>query len=262
MGNDYFIQTAEQVILDSDNMPSRPAPLPAWFHTLLLVLGIGAIYFWLHVPELKIYSLQVFAGLGLGYFVLKIVTRKKLRQFLPTTMSLETVMATMAFLLLVGSTGNTASWFFPLSYVYLFFIAFSSHVVTSLVIAFLVVLFHYGLNPEMSQAGLASLISLPVVMIFFLYAKLQYQDNLEEERQLKEDQETISKMSSTNFRAQSFLQNFLQTKLRQLESLAQYPRNASLVKAQLKMINLRLTEFIKKLEQERTEVEEETGPKG
>lgn len=255
MGSGYFIQTVEQVILDSDHMPSRPAPLPVWFHTLLLSLGIGAVYFWLHVPSLKAYSLQLFAALGLGYFVLKLITRKKPRQFLPSTMSLETVMATMAFLLIVGSTGNTTSWFFPLSYVYLFFIAFSSHVITSLVVAFLVLLFHYGLNPDMSQAGLVSLTSLPLVMIFFLYARLQYQDNLEEEQQIKEDQEKIIKMSSTNFRAQNFLQNYLQAKLKQLESLAQHPGNAGLVKNQLGLINLQLADFIEQLEEEQTEAE-------
>ncbi len=240
-------------------MPSRSAHLPAWFHTLLLVSAIGAIYYWLHVPELKALSLQLFAVIGLGYFVLKILTRKKPRKFLPTMMSLETIMATMAFLLLVGSTGNTASWFFPLSYVHLFFVAFSSHVSTSVVITFLVVLFHYGLNPSMPQTGLVSLITLPVVMVFFLYARLQYLDNLEEERQLKEDQETILQMDSAKFKAKSFLQNYLQPKLKQLETLAEYPSNASLIKNQLGIISLELATVIEDLEKDSVETAE---PKG
>lgn len=239
-------------------MPYQSARFPAWLHTIFMSFGIGAIYFWLHVPSLRDHSLQLFAVIGLLYFLVKAIGKGKAWHVLPATMSIETVLATMAFLLLVGSTGGTTSWFFPLSYVHLFFVVFSSHISTSIVITLLMMLSYYGLDPRIAQHGLVSLLTLPIMTVFFLFAKLQYQKTIEDELTIKQEQERLQEVESVSFKAENFLRNYLAPKIQQIENLLKYRGNTKVARTQLRLMGLEISELLKKIK-EKEESEQESG---
>ena len=223
------------------------ARLSTAFHTLFMTLGIGFIYWWLHVPSLQLYSLQAFALIGLLYFLVKGISKTKACHILPAFMSIETVLATMAFLLLIGATGNTTSWFYPLTYIHLFFIIFSSHVGTSIAITMLIMLFHYGLTPDLAQHDLISLLTLPIIMAFFIFAKLQHEEVVADKLIIREEETELQKLESTEFQLENFLTNFLQPKVNQLEKLLQHPQNSRPIQEQIQLIKLEIEKLLSRI---------------
>lgn len=175
-------------------MPARSSQLSALLHTIAMTLGISLVYWWLHIPSFQLYSLQAFSIIGLLYFLVKGINKTKAWHILPAFMSIETVLSTMAFLLLIGATGNTASWFYPLTYIHLFFVVFSSHVGTSIAITMLIMLFHYGLTPNLVQHDLVSLLTLPIIMTFFIFAKMQHEEVIEDRLIIEEEEAEIEKL--------------------------------------------------------------------
>lgn len=227
-----------------------PARLSTAFHTTAMTLGIALIYWWLHVPSLRPYSLQAFAAIGLLYFLVKGVSKTKAWHILPAFMSIETILATMAFLLLIGATGNTASWFYPLTYIHLFFVIFSSQVGTSIFVTMLIMLFHYGLSPNLVQHELVSLATLPIVMAFFIFAKLQHEEVIEDRLIIKEEAAQLQKLESEEFQFENFLKNFLKPKIAQLEQLLDHPHNSHTIKGQLHLIKLEIEKLLNKIKSE------------
>ena len=225
-------------------MSARFNQLSTLLHTLAMTLGIALIYCWLHVPILVGYSLQAFAVIGLLYFVVKKISKTKAWYILPAFMSIETVLATMAFLLLIGATGNTASWFYPLTYIHLFFVIFSSHVGTSVIVTMLIMLFHYGLSPNLGQHDLVSLLTLPVVMAFFIFAKLQHEEIIKNKLVTQEEEVRLNELESEEFKLENFLENFLKPKMTQLEQLLEYPNNLQSIKGQLHLIKLEIEKLL------------------
>lgn len=223
--------------------------LPTLLHTTLLTIAISLAYWWLHVPELQPYSLQAFAGVALFYFLAKTLSKSRAWHILPAFMSVETALASLAFLLLIGATGNTSSWFYPLSYVHLFFITFSSQIGTSIWVTMMLMLFHYGLTPGIVQHELVSLATMPVVMVFFIFAKLQHQEVIEEKLIIQQEEAKLNELESEEFLFENFLSNFLQPKLIQLEKLAAYPQNLNAVRAQLKAIAIEAKRLLAQLQE-------------
>ncbi len=223
------------------------ARLSVAIHTLAMTLGVGFIYWWLHSPSLTPYSLQAFALIGLLYFLIKGVSKTKAWHILPAFMSIETVLSTMAFLLLIGATGNTASWFYPLAYIHLFFIVFSSHLATSIFTTMLIILFHYGLSPDIAQHELVSLLTLPIIMAFFIFAKLQHEEVIRDRLIIKEEEEELRELEAEEFQVENFLQNFLEPKIVQLEKLLEHSNNTRSIKAQLHLIRIEIEKIISRV---------------
>lgn len=236
---------------------SASARLSAAFHTLTLILGIGWVYWWLHTPQLQPYSLQLFAAITFPYFLIKFISHHNAWHVLPSFMSIETMLATMAFLLLIGSTGNTSSWFYPITYIHLFFIVFSSHIGTSIIATMLIMLFHYGLSPDLVRHELVALATVPVVMVFFIFAKRQYETVIKDELIIQEEERQLHTLESEEFQLENFLTNFLQPKLEQVDRLLQYPHNLEPVQTQLQLIKLEITKLLQRLADAKDELDEE-----
>jgi hypothetical protein len=226
---------------------SMSARLSIVFHSISMTLGIGLIYWWLHIPSLQPYSLQAFAGISLLYFLIKGLSKTKAWHIMPTFMSIETVLATMAFLLLIGATGNTASWFYPLAYIHLFFVVFSSHVGTSIFVTLLIILFHYGLSPNLAQHELVSLATLPIIMAFFIFAKLQHEEVIKDRLIIKNESAELQLLESEEFQLKNFLQNFLEPKINQLEKLLDHSHNTQSIKGQLHLIRIEIEKLLSRL---------------
>lgn len=223
------------------------ARLSTAFHTITMTLGIGLVYWWLHIPSLQPYSLQAFSAIGLLYFLIKGLSKTKAWHILPAFMSVETVLATMAFLLLIGATGNTASWFYPLTYIHLFFVVFSSHVGTSIFVTMLIVLFHYGLSPNLVQHELVSLVTLPIIMAFFIFAKLQHEEVIKNRLIIDEEEAKLGELESEEFKLESFLQNFLRPKMAQLENFLDHPGNQKSIKNQIHLVRIEIEKLLSQI---------------
>lgn len=167
-------------------------------------------------------------------------------------MSIETALATFAFLLLIGSTGNLASWFFPLSYIHLFFIIFSSQIGTSIIISMLILLFHFALNPALNQHELVSLATLPIVMLFFLFARKQHQEVITDQYIIDQSEQELAEVNYDANAMEKFLVEFLSPKLDQLKELSNYPGNSPTIYGQITIIKIEIEKLMNHIKKQNT----------
>ncbi len=257
-------QDSTQSALDSLSSLKK-TKLPSLAQILALSASVIVAYLWLSIPALAPYSLQAFAGCILLYFILKRANQAQIWQILPTTAVDEMVLVTFAFMILVGATDGTTSIFFPLMFVYLFFVSMTMNLTTSIVMTLETSLFFYALNPHLQQLNLSHLISLPVVMTFFLFAKYQYeqakrnQNLVEIEKneihsyqiflQHKESELANIKQNSnqTSQYFVSFIEHYLQPKLDQISNMLDFSQNRQTIKGQLSLIKIQLEKIADQL---------------
>ncbi|GEM_PF-405928 len=261
-------------------MPSLPTPVHArktshvrktLAQTLVLSAGIILAYVWLKIPVLAQYSLQAFAGCILLYFILKKLNDARVWELLPKTAVDEMTLVTFAFLILIGATGGTTSVFFSLIFVYLFFLSMTMHRWTAIIITLLILLFFYTLNPSLtSSLNLSHLVGIPLVMVFFLFARYQHQQakdkqtliNIEKNEvysykvYLQQKESELKKAENTTwdwlYFFESFLFGFVQPKLDQLIEMSSFPQNQKAIKGQLTLIRLELEKLKVKIKQLQT----------
>lgn len=167
-----------------------------FYHTLLLSLMVGWAFIWLKTPSLSPYALQLFGSSVLSYFIIKKINKADFWQLLPSPVSLEMAAATLAFLLVIGATGNLHSPLFALTFIHLFFLALSTHTITALIITVEIMLFHYGLAQDITSLEISSLLSIAIVMGFFLLVKDQFLKVFQHQVALKESLEKISALEA------------------------------------------------------------------
>ncbi len=226
---------------------SRSAPTLLQFLPATVLLGsIGAAYLWLQTPALAPFSLQAFAAATLIYLVIKRMQKAKIWHLVPSANSLEMALLTFAFLLLIGATGNTSSYFFALGYIHLFFIVLTMSVPTALAATTGVLLFHLGLTPELNSEAMHTLIMLPLLFTFFLFAKRQYDEARVDRQIIAEDAVAYEKLQSEEQSLEIFLQQFLQPKLAALESLAQEENQLRTLRNQLSLLQSEITKMLQR----------------
>ncbi len=226
---------------------------------LVLSAGIIGAYVWLNVTVLAQFSLQAFASCVLVYFILKKINEAGVWQVLPTTAVDEMVLVTFAFLILIGATGGTTSVFFSLIFVYLFFVSMTMYRWTSITITLETLLFFYALNPNLNaELNLSHLAGIPLVMVFFLFARYQHEQSKEKQTLINIDKNEIysykiyleqkeselvqaeDKTWDWLYFFENFLFGFLQPKLDQLIEMADFSQNQTAIKGQLTLIRLEL----------------------
>ncbi len=238
--------------------------MPAhWRHTLAQTLVLAAAiilaYIWLHIPVLAQFSLQAFAACILLYFILKKINEARVWELLPTTHVDEMSLVTFAFLILIGATGGTTSVFFSLIFVYLFFVSMTMRRWTCIAVTLLTTLFFYALNPDLAQnLNLSHLASIPLVMVFFMFAKYQYDQARHKQTLIDienneiysykiflqhKEQELEQAHGQTwdwLFFFENFIFGFIQPKLDQLVEMAQFPQNLEAIRGQLVLMHLEI----------------------
>jgi len=182
----------------------------AFIQTTLLLITVLIAYLWLKTPSLFQYSLQIFALSILIYFIGKRLTKAKIWHLAPTEKSPEIIIASFALLLLIGATGNTNSVFFPLSYLHLFFLAFSTRATTAFLMTGAIIWFHYSLGINLDLKTMSDLATLPLILTFFLFAKKQYQEVIKKNYQLEQEKAIIGQ---ENQEIDFFINSFLKPKL-------------------------------------------------
>lgn len=199
-------------------------------YTFLLLGSIILAFFWIEIPQLSLFSLQAFCAAILFYLVLKKIQKSSLWQLIPATMSVEMALALFAFLILIGSTGNLSSNLFFLSYIYLYFLVLASPLGTSIFITCSILLFHYALGMNSTSSEIIQLLTLPVMLIFYIFIRLQYQKTLQKDQELASKEATVD---SEKQELTSFSRRFLQPKLTHLnhlssQLLSNFPENEKL----------------------------------
>ncbi len=169
------------------------------FATIGVLMAFGAVLGWLAVPSLSQYALQAFAGaLGL-FFLTKRLQNAKLWHILPHTHSPELSLITFAFYLLIGATGNLNSPLLPLSFIHTFIVVFTAGPYTAIATAASAFLFHWYQADTTSTMEIVNLSIIPILLVFFLFARHQY-DALKTEGHRLAAESTALDMSEHNLR--------------------------------------------------------------
>lgn len=198
-------------------------------HTISLMAAIALAYLWLQVPALRDHSLQIFAVMMVGFFVIKRIRKAKLWHIAPDRESWELSIITFSFLLLIGATGNTESIFYPLGFLHLFFIVLASTVPTAIGATAGIMLFHYAIEQSFTFSDLQTMISLPIMLVLFIFTKHQYDQSQFKQNLLKEENKAINALTADNHadlaQLSDFIHHFLPSKITILRQLiAQSPQ--------------------------------------
>jgi hypothetical protein len=207
-----------------------------------IFLSILGTYIWLSVPSLDYYSPQLAGVLVLIYFGMRFFRKKHLFPLSNQKSTPEFALVSTAILLLIGSTGNLDSFFFPLSYLHIFFLVMSVSALQAIGLSIAVIMFHYGLIEKLSWNAGSELMSILLLLFIFLFAKKLYEDNLKKQS-VVEEQENFISTEQTN--AILFITTFLKPKLENLLHLSDYPEaNKDVIQRQIIIVQDSVEELL------------------
>lgn len=191
--------------------------LPPTVHTLVLLLTLVLSYLWVTLPILAHYSLQAVAVSVLLFFISKTLNKRKIHHLIPQYATFEVSLITFIFTLLISATGGTNSVFYPLIYIYLFLLVFSTYTQTAILTTLGLMFYQYTLMPLTNQVDLLDLASLPIILIFFLFSKQQHEAVIKDEKLLQNDSHANLEMKDQlNYLATNL--QLTQRKLKQTEA--------------------------------------------
>ena len=217
--------------------------MPALKHAILLTMTLLLAYLYLQVPFLKAYSLQFFAVVTVIYLIIQKKQRGRLYLIFPENSSFSLALINFAFLLLIGSSGSLDSSFFALTFVQLFFIALSAEDKVAIVIALEIVAFHFSLTifnrmgMDFSTLEISNLLAIPLVMVFYLFGKDQYQKAYHRSLLLNVKNRELKKAQSDDEAVAEFLHSLLDKRMPMLEFLLSYPeKNKDAILAEMQVL--------------------------
>ncbi|HYD34815.1 MAG TPA: hypothetical protein VD999_02000 [Vitreimonas sp.] len=222
--------------------------MSALVHSLSVLVAIALAFVWIQIPFLSIYSLQVFAATMALYFIIKRLSQAKLWHVAPTLSSVEMPILTFGFQMLIGATGNFHSLFFPLTFVHLFFLVLATETTTAIVASLGIMFFHYLMTPELSVAMVSQAATIPIVMVFFLFAKHQYQEVQHETALLNTQEQALVSCTYQEHEWRQFMAEFLLPKLVVLEELAHSAQeNQHTLQGQLALLQSEIKKMLDKV---------------
>lgn len=173
----------------------------SYFHAVSLLLSLILAFIIVQSPYLANYSLQAIAITTFIFFGSKIWRRKKIYHLLPESNSFDMVLITFALMIIVGSTGNLDSPLSFLVYIHLFVLVMTTNYITAILTGAGALLFHYSLITQFEIHQLSQLITIPIVLIFFLFAKEQKEEtHIVQKKHLFQHEELLSKQFSLEYR--------------------------------------------------------------
>lgn len=226
--------------------------------TVFLLAAVGLAFALLQIPLAREYALQIFALTILIFFLVKKLKKAKFWHVLPENASVEIPLLTLAFLILIGATGNLTSHFFVLTYVLLFLLAITNKANTAIGTTVAIMIFYFAVNPELNTAQMINLMTLPLLLAFFLFAKRQYDESQINKLLLREETNAAVKSSAAVSDLTSFIRNFLKPKLKTIVNHAE-EKDSSLEET-ISQISLLDSETDKLLHQVEEKVEEKSAP--
>ena len=225
-------------------------------HAILLTMSVLAAYLYLQVPFLKHYSLQVFAFCSALYLILQKQQKGRFYLILPDSSSTNLALINFAFLLLTGASGSLASPFFAITFVELFFIALTTSTKTSLLLALEIMVFHFSLsiasstNFVLSTAELSNLIALPIVTIFYLFAKSQYEKAYNNRLLIDAQTRELNRAKRDDQAVADFVTSLINRRLPMLEFLLSFPeKNKIAINSEVQILKQDLNILLRQIDQ-------------
>lgn len=156
------------------------------------------------------------------------------------------ILATFAFLIIIGATGNTDSILFPLVYVHLFFLVFSTQLSTSIAVGLLLIVFHYALqNTGLTPTELSNLITIPLMLMFFLFTKHQYNEAVRERKIIEGEEKALTSSLAKEKALTALLNDFVQPKLAQLKEMSLYAeKNRDAIVGQIFLMQMEIRKHL------------------
>lgn len=185
-----------------------------------MLLSFALIGIWVTVPSLEQYSLQLVALTLIAFLFLRIKhNREQLFSIVPLPTNSELIPLTVLFMLLISATGNTHSWAYPFTYVYLFMIVFSLEKKQAALIAGATFLLQLLLVETFTVQEAIILLNIPLITGIMLFARHQQVKAEVDERLLSEEEAELLVSIEEVTTLESYIQNFLLPKTESLETL-------------------------------------------
>lgn len=185
-----------------------------------VVLSFAIIGIWMSVPFLEIYSLQLVALTFLLFVFLRFKhNRNNLQSPFPNHTNSELIPITLLFMLLISATGNTHSWAYPLTYLYLFLIVFSLEKTSALLIAGCTFALQLLLITTFTVQEMIILVNIPLITGVMLYAKDRHTTALLEKQIIEEEEALVAASQAEITTLEDYIQQFLLPKTATLSSL-------------------------------------------
>jgi len=109
-------------------------------------------------------------------------------------------------------------------------------------------LFHYSLSPENFISLSGSILSLPIILFFFLFAKSQYEEVIREKSIIAADEATLTDLEGQTLDLEVFLNEFVSHKLQQLRALANDPiTNKQALLGQISLIEIEVEQVLSRM---------------
>lgn len=238
--------------------------MPAIKYAVLLTMTVFGAYLYLQVPWLSRYALQAFALVSAFYLILQKRQRGRFYLILPENSSANLALLNFAFLLLTGASGSLNSPFFALTFIQLFFLALAAPNKIALLTALEVAVFHFSLSIAVSSefrltmAEISNLLALPVVMVFYLFAKNQYERVYRNSLLADAEARELIRAKSDDVAVAEFVSSLINRRLPMLEFLLSFPeKNKTAIEGEVKILKQDLNLLVKQIDQkEKTIVEE------
>ena len=218
-------------------------------------MSVLAAYLYLQIPFLKHYFLQVFAFISALYLILQKKQRGGVFLILPENSSANLALINFAFLLFTGASGSLASPFFAITFIELFFIALTVPAKTSLLLVLEIMVFHFSLsiansaNFVLSVAELSNLIALPIVTIFYLFAKNQYEKAYNNRLLVDAQARELSRAQRDDQAVADFVTSLINRRLPMLEFLLSFPeKNKTAINSEIQVLKQDLNLLIRQID--------------
>jgi hypothetical protein len=163
----------------------------------------------------------------------------------------------LAFLILIGNTQGLASPLFVLSFVQLFFVSLALENRLAILLSLELVLFYlglalnrygWGLSDAMSMTELNNLLAIPLVMLFYLFGKVQYQRSHYQGFLLDSEKEEKLKAQADDQAVANFINNLLDKRLPMLEYLLTFPnKNIATINAEIQLLKDDLNKLLREI---------------
>lgn len=214
-----------------------------------LICATVFIQFWLGIPLLHGFSLQLFALVMCAFFVTRFINRKTGETTSFAERPLELLLLHTSMLLIIGSTGGVQSLLFPLVYAHLFILVFSASATTAGITMLTMVGFYYLLNPALPLPELVPLIFFPVLWGFFTYAKKQHEALRHEKEMRQQQQQYLQTLDKAETALEVFLVSFVQPKLQLFGEQFIETQGNSTLRSQLSLLQSEVDKMVKKMRQ-------------
>ena len=198
--------------------------MPVMRQALLMTSSVITAYVFLQVPALGQYSLQLFALLFLIYWLLQRRSQRRLFYPFAQQFSANILLLNMAFMLLIGGSGGLSSPWFVLTFIQLFFVALACSDQLAILLSLQLVLFYLGLGlniagnlTAMTMTELSNLLAVPLVMLFYLFGKNQYQKAHYQTLLLDSEKQERLQAQADDQAVADFIHNLLDKRLPMLE---------------------------------------------